>query len=78
MYVCIHRPIAFDPPVCKVEGTVLPAGDVGKCLGHWWKGDLSATELVDENIKKATRAFIHYCIGAFLLGCCIHTKCSAF
>ncbi len=49
----------IDPPVCKVEGTVLPAGDVGKCLGYWWKGDLSA-------IKKARRAFFHYgSIGAF-------------
>ena len=43
------------PPVCKVEGTVMPAGDVGKCLGYWWKGDRFATKSVDENIKKARR-----------------------
>ena len=47
------------PPVCKVEGTVMPAGDVGKCLGYWWKGDLFATKSVDENIKKARRCFFH-------------------
>ena len=52
--------------VCKVEGTVMPAGDVGKCLGYWWKGDLFATKSVDENIKKARRCFFHYgSIGAF-------------
>ena len=45
------------PPVCEVEGTVMPAGDVGKCLGYWWKGDLFATKSVDENIKKARRSF---------------------
>ena len=32
----------IDLPVCEVEGAVLPAGDVGKCLGYWWKGDLLA------------------------------------
>ena len=39
------------PPVCEVEGTVMPAGEVGKCLGYWWKGDLFATKSVDENIN---------------------------
>ena len=48
------------PPVCEAEGTVMPAGDVGKCLGYWWKGDLYATKSVDENIKKARRSFFHY------------------
>ena len=53
-------------PVCEVEGTVLPAGDVGKCLGYWWKGDLLATKCVEENIKKARRCFFHYgSIGVF-------------
>ena len=45
------------PPVSEVEGTVMPAGEVGKCLGYWWKGDLFATKSVDENIKKARRSF---------------------
>ena len=41
----------------------MPVGDVGKCLGYWWKGDLLATRSVDENIKKA---FFHYgSIGVF-------------
>ena len=54
------------PPVCEVEGTVMPAGDVGKCLGYWWKGDVFATKSMDENIKKARHSFFHYgSIGAF-------------
>ena len=40
--------------------TEMPVGDVGNCLGYWWKGDLLATRSVDENIKKARRAFFHY------------------
>ena len=27
-------------PVCEVDGSIMPAGDIGKCLGYWWKGDL--------------------------------------
>ncbi len=53
-------------PSCDVEGSVLPAGDVGKRLGYWWKGDLMATKSVDENILKARRAFFCYSsIGVF-------------
>ncbi len=52
--------------VCEVEGSVLPASGEGKCLGFWWKGDLLATSAVEENIRKARRAFFHYgSIGAF-------------
>ena len=40
--------------------TEMPVGDVGNCLGYLWKGDLLATRSVDENIKKARRAFFHY------------------
>ena len=47
-------------PVCEVDGSVMPAGDVGKCLGYWWKGDLSASRSVEENIRKARRAFFHF------------------
>ena len=44
----------------------MPVGDVGKCLGYWWKGDILATRSVDENIKKVRRAFFHYgSIGVF-------------
>ena len=53
-------------PTCQVDGSVLPAGDVGKCLGYWWKGDLVAAKSVEENIVKARRAFFLYgSIGAF-------------
>ena len=44
-------------PTCEVDGSVLPAGDMGKCLGYWWKGDLLVTCAVEENIMKARRAF---------------------
>ena len=35
---------ATDLPVCEVDGSIplIPAGDFGKCLGYWWKGDLLA------------------------------------
>ena len=57
----------MDVPECVVDGSVLPAGDIGKCLGFWWKlGDLLASRSVDENLKKARQAFFHYgSIGAF-------------
>ena len=41
-------------------GAVLPAEDVHKCLGYWWKGDLLATKSVEENILNAHHAFFHY------------------
>ena len=45
---------------------MLPAGDVGICLGYWWKGDLSACTSVVENIKKSRCAFFHFgSIGVF-------------
>ena len=55
--VVFSRDRNFAPPSCEVEGSEMPVGDVGKCLGYWWKGDLLATRSVDENIKKARRAF---------------------
>ena len=39
-------------PECDVDGSVLPVGNVGKCLGFCWKGDLMATKSVKENISK--------------------------
>ena len=49
-----------------VDGCFMPVGDVGKCLGFWWKRDLFATKCVDENIRKARKAFFGYgSIGAF-------------
>ena len=56
----------MDVPECVVDGSILPAGNIRKCLGFWWKGNLQATRSVDENIKKARRGFFHYgSIGAF-------------
>ena len=37
-------------PFCEVERSVMPAGNVGKCLGYLWRGDLSASTSIDENI----------------------------
>lgn len=52
--------------MCEVDGSVMPAGGVGKCLGCWWKGDLSASRSVEENIQKARHAFFHFgSIGVF-------------
>ena len=49
-----------------MDGSVLPAGVVGKCLGYWWKSDLLATKSVEENITKVCRTFFHYGrIGVF-------------
>ena len=60
-----QKSIAF--PVCEVEGSVMPAGDVVKCLGYWWRGDLSASTSIDEKIRKARRAlFLFGSIGVFL------------
>ena len=43
---------------CEVNGTVaVPAVDMGKCLGYWWKGGLLATQLIEENIRNARQAF---------------------
>lgn len=56
----------FTPPLYEIEGSAMPAGDVGKCLEYWWRGDLLATKSVDEIIKKACCAiFYHGKIGVF-------------
>ena len=26
-------------PECSIDGEVIPASDVRKCLGYWWRGD---------------------------------------
>ena len=44
----------------------LPVVSTAKCLGYWWGGDLFASKLIEENIKKARKAFFSYgSIGAF-------------
>ena len=45
-----------------VGGGVLPVRDTVKCLGYWWSKDLVASKCVDENIKKARKAF--FCYGS--------------
>ena len=53
-------------PNCEVGGCVLPVSSEGKCLGFWWRWNLLASRCVEENIKKARKAFFSYgSIGAF-------------
>ena len=65
--VFANRPSGADNlPVCDVDGVAVPSGDVGKCLGYWWKGDLFSSKSIEENINKARRAFLHFgSIGVF-------------
>ena len=59
-----HKGSAFL--VCEVEGSVIPAGDAGKCLGYWWRGDLLGSTSIDESIRNVRRAFFHFgSIGVF-------------
>ena len=52
--------------MCEIDGSLLPVNKSGKCLGYWWLSDLTANKSVDENIKKARRAFFHYgSLGSF-------------
>ena len=45
-----------------MDGSVLPAGD----MGYWWKGDMLAKQSIEENIRKARRAFFLFgSIGVF-------------
>ena len=49
--------------LCDVDGAVVPSGDVGKCLGFWWKSDLLSSKSI---INKAQRAFFNFgSIGVF-------------
>ena len=53
-------------PECEIDGSVLPSGYEGKCLGFWWRRDLLASHAVEENNQKARIAFFHFgSIGAF-------------
>ena len=35
-----------------MDGSVLPAGDIGKCLGFWWKGDLLGSDQLMRTSRK--------------------------
>ena len=48
------------------EGTHIPISEEGKCIGYWWRGDLLATRAIDDNMRKARRAFFLFgSIGVF-------------
>ena len=41
---------------CIVDGCFMPVGDVGKCLGFWWKRDLFVTKCVDEKHQEGQKS----------------------
>ena len=53
-------------PKYSIDGELIPAGDVGKCLGDWWREDLMATRAVEENIKKAFSCMVALVCSNFL------------
>ena len=57
-------------PECEIDGSILPSGYEGKCLGFWWRGALLASHAVEENNQKARTAFFHFgSIGVTLVPC---------
>ena len=55
--VMFSRGCSVDVPGCVVDCSVLPAGDIGRCLGFWWKGDLLAARSVGETSRKQGEPF---------------------
>ena len=44
---------SIPAPICMVDSLVISTGDMGRCIGYQWKGDLSASRSVKENVQKA-------------------------
>ena len=65
--VFANRPSGADNlPVCDVDGVVVLSGDVRKCLGYWWKGDLLSSKLIEATSTKLDRLFFNFgSIGVF-------------
>ena len=57
------KSIAFS--LCEVEGSVMPAGDVVKCLGYWWRGDLHLHLLMRKSGKLVVLFSTFGSIGVF-------------
>ena len=57
-------------PECSIDGELISAGDVSKCLGCCWREDLMATRAVEENIANVNVVwksfFLYGGIGVFL------------
>jgi len=50
----------------QVAGHTVGTTPAAKCLGVWWRSNLSASKSANKNIKKARRAFLTLgCLGAF-------------
>ena len=56
----------------------LPVRDTVKCLGYWWSKDLVALKCVDENIKKARKAFFGYGSLGVFQSAKSHTRVACF
>ena len=52
----------FEPESINLCGGELVSKKSAKCLGVWWSHDLSSRKSIEENIKKARRAF--FALGA--------------
>ena len=52
---------AENLPVCDVDGVVVPSGNVGKCLGYWWKGDLLSSKSIEENHQQSFGSIGVFC-----------------
>ena len=57
IYSSLSRAKGNQFPECSIDGEVLAAGDVGKCLGYWWSGDQMATKAVEENLYMVVWVF---------------------
>ena len=61
---CAARVTASTP--INLSDVGIPIKAESKCLGYWWRRDLLATRAIEENIKRARRAFFLFgSIGAF-------------
>lgn len=52
---------AENLPVCDVDGVVVPSGNVGKCLGYWWKGDLLSSKSIEEKHQQSFGSIGVFC-----------------
>ena len=64
--LCCTKGNCPSPPTHVIGNTTLPVSNEAKCLGYTWTQSLSASNMVEQNILKARRAFFASgSIGAF-------------
>ena len=47
-------------PECEVDSSQIPVRNAAKCLGYWWRGDMTASRSVEENTRRACKSFFHW------------------